>query len=129
MNGLNKKVDVNIIALGSYDFQIGMDWLKKHHVVLDCYNNKITCLNEEGKKEKVQCIPIVVVVREIPTMQLKTSFRKGCQVFSSHMEEVAIDKVENIKDHRVLRYFEDFFWEITGLPPKRDIDFSINLML
>jgi hypothetical protein len=38
MNGLNTKVDVNIIPLGSYDCLIGMDWLKKHHVVLDCYN-------------------------------------------------------------------------------------------
>jgi hypothetical protein len=31
MNGLNTKVDVNIIPLGSYDCLIGMDWLEKHH--------------------------------------------------------------------------------------------------
>jgi hypothetical protein len=42
MNRLNTKVDVNIIPLGSYDCLIGMDWLEKHHVVLDCYNKKIT---------------------------------------------------------------------------------------
>jgi hypothetical protein len=35
MNGLNIKVDVNIIPLGSYDFLIGMDWLEKHHAILD----------------------------------------------------------------------------------------------
>ena len=46
MNGLNTKVDVNIISLSSYDCLIGMDWLEKHHVVLDCYNNTITCLDE-----------------------------------------------------------------------------------
>jgi hypothetical protein len=38
MNGLNTKVDVNIILFGSYDFLIGMDWLEKHHVVLYCNN-------------------------------------------------------------------------------------------
>jgi hypothetical protein len=27
MNGLNTKVDLNIISLGSYDCLIGMDWL------------------------------------------------------------------------------------------------------
>jgi predicted aspartyl protease len=48
MNGLSTKVDVNIILLGSYDFLIGMDWLEKHHVVLDCYNKTITCIDEEG---------------------------------------------------------------------------------
>ena len=48
MNGINTKVDVNIIPLGSYDCLIGMDWLEKYHVVLDCYNKTITCLDEEG---------------------------------------------------------------------------------
>jgi hypothetical protein len=28
MNGLNTKVDVNVIPLGSYDFLIGMFWLE-----------------------------------------------------------------------------------------------------
>jgi hypothetical protein len=35
MNGLSTKEYLNIIPLGSYDFLIGMDWLDKHHVVLD----------------------------------------------------------------------------------------------
>jgi hypothetical protein len=44
------------------------------------------------------------------------------------MEEAPKDKVPNMEDHVVLKYFEDVFKEIPGLPPKRDIDFSINLM-
>jgi hypothetical protein len=68
MNGLNIKVDVNIIPLGSYDCLIGMDWLEKQHVFLDCYNETITCLDEEGKRGKVQGIPRVVVDREISIM-------------------------------------------------------------
>jgi predicted aspartyl protease len=63
INGLNTKVDVNIIPLGSYDCLIGMDWLEKHHVVLDGYNKTITFLNEEGKQGNIQCIPRVLVVR------------------------------------------------------------------
>jgi hypothetical protein len=68
MNGLNTKVDVNITPLGSYDRLIDMDLLEKHHVFLDFYNKKITCLDEEGKQGKVQGIPRVVVVRESSTM-------------------------------------------------------------
>jgi hypothetical protein len=49
MNGVGTKEDLNIIPLGSYDFLIGMDWLDKHHVILDCYNKAFTCLDEEGK--------------------------------------------------------------------------------
>jgi hypothetical protein len=34
-------------------------------------------------------------------MQLKKSFKKGCEIFSSHMEEEAKDKVASIEDHSV----------------------------
>jgi hypothetical protein len=44
------------------------------------------------------------------------------------MEETPKDKVSNIEDCAVLKEFEDVFKEIPGFPPKRDIDFSINLM-
>jgi hypothetical protein len=35
MNGLNTKVDIDIIPLGSFDYLIRIDWLEKHNVVLD----------------------------------------------------------------------------------------------
>jgi hypothetical protein len=38
------------------------------------------------------------------------------------------ETVVSIEDHPVLRDFEDVFREIPGLPPKRDIDFSIDLV-
>jgi hypothetical protein len=44
------------------------------------------------------------------------------------MEETPKDKVPNLEDHAVLEDFEDIFKEVLGLPPKRDIDLSINLM-
>ena len=44
------------------------------------------------------------------------------------MEEASKDKVPNLEDHTVLEDFEDVFKELPGLTPKRDIDFSINLM-
>jgi hypothetical protein len=61
-------------------------------------------------------------------MQLKKCYRKGCQIFAAHIEETPKDKVSNIEDHAVLKEFGDVFEEIPGLPPKKDIDFSINLM-
>ena len=65
MNGLNTKVDLNNIPLGSYDCLIGMDWLEKNHVFLECYNKTITCLDEEGQQGKIQGIPRIVSIRDI----------------------------------------------------------------
>jgi hypothetical protein len=61
-------------------------------------------------------------------MQLKKSFRKGCQIFVGHMEEVAKYKVASIEYHPILMNFEDVFREIPGLPPKREVDFTIDLV-
>jgi hypothetical protein len=49
-------------------------------------------------------------------------------MFAAHIEEITKDKVPNLEDYAVLEDFEDAFKEVPGLPPKRDIDFSINLM-
>jgi hypothetical protein len=128
MNGLGTRVELNILPLGSYDCLIGMDWLEQHHAILDCRSKEFTCLDEEGNPSKVQGIPRTVTVREISTMQLKKCYKKGCQLFAAHMEEASKDKVSNLEDHAVLKDYEDVFKEVPGLPPKRDIEFSVNLM-
>jgi hypothetical protein len=127
MNGLNTRADLNILPLGSYDCLIGMYWLDQHHAILDCHNKTFTCLDEDGNQRKVQGIPRVVTMREILASQLKKCYRKGCQIFAAHMEETPKDKVPNLEDYAVLEEF-DVFKEVPGLPPKRDIDFSINLV-
>jgi hypothetical protein len=127
MNGLNTKADLDILPLGSYDYLIGMDWLDPHNSLLDCHNKAFTCLDKEGNQRKVQGIPRTVTVREISALQLKKCYRRGCKIFAVHMEETPKDKVPNLEDYAVLKEFEDVFKEVLGLPPKRDIDFSINL--
>jgi hypothetical protein len=61
-------------------------------------------------------------------MQLKKSFKKGCHIFAAHMEETTRNKMASLEEHPVSRDFEDIFEGILGLPPKRDIDFSIDLV-
>jgi hypothetical protein len=128
MKGLRAKDEFNILPLGSYECLIGMDWLDQHHSLLDCCNKEFTCLDEEGNKKIVQGIPRVVVVEEISAMQLKKCYMKGYQLFATHVGEASRDEVSRIGDHAVLIDFEDVFQEVPGLSPKRDIDFSINLM-
>jgi hypothetical protein len=103
--------------------------LDKHHVVLDCYNKAFNSLDEEGNLRTVQGIPRFLTIIEVSALRLKKSYRKECQVFATHVEEAPKDKVSSVEDCTVLKEYEDVFKEISGLPPKRDIDFSINLML
>jgi hypothetical protein len=76
----------------------------------------------------VQGIPRAVTVREISALQLKKCYRRGCQIFAAHMEETPEDKVPNLENYPVLKEFEYVFKEVPGLPPRSNIDFSIDLM-
>jgi hypothetical protein len=69
-----------------------------------------------------------MTIREISALQLKKIYRKGHQVFASHIEEAPKDKVPSVEYWAVLKEYEDVFKEILILPPKIYIDFSINLM-
>jgi hypothetical protein len=128
LNYVNTSVDLNFIPLGSYDIVIGMDLSDKYHVVLDCHSKTFTCLNGDGKHNTVKGVPSPISIREILALKLKRCFRKGCQLYATHVEEPENTKGLRLKDFLVLQEFEDVFQEILGLPPKRDIDFSIDLV-
>jgi hypothetical protein len=102
LNGVNTSTDLNIIPLGSYDVLIGMDWLDKHHVVLDCHNKTFTCLDGNGKQSIMRGVPRPISIREILALQLKRCFRKGCQLYAGHVEEPDNTKGPSLEDFSVL---------------------------
>jgi hypothetical protein len=117
MNGVNTNIDLNILQLGYCDILIGMVWLDKNHVVLDCHNKTFTCIDEEGKQSIVKGVTIPISIRYISTLQLKRCFRKGCQLYASHMEGPEKTNWPSLEEFSVLQKFEDVFLEIPGLPP------------
>ena len=128
--GLIILTNVNILPFGSYDLLKGMDWLEEHKVVLNYFDKTFTCTDDNGNNIKVRGIPRKVTIREISALQLKRSVRKGCKSFVVYIingnENDNKLKLEYIP---VLKEFEDIFLEeVLGLPPKRDIDFMIDLI-
>ena len=77
----------------------------------------------------VRGIPKVISMRQISAMQLKKFCRKGFQLYTTHIVEAVKNETIRLEDFHVLQEFGDFFPdEIHGLPPKRDIDFTIELV-
>ena len=51
-------------------------------------------------------------------------------MYAAHILETSGNETPRLEDYPVLQEFKDVFPdEILGLPPKRDIDFTINLVL
>ena len=63
-------------------------------------------------------------------MQLKKCFRKGFQLYAIKFNEIETKQPETTMERfPILKEFQDIFSkEIPGLPPKRDLDFTIDLM-
>jgi hypothetical protein len=83
INGVSTNFDMNIIPLGSYDIIIGMDWMDKHHVVLDCHNKTFTCLDEEGKQSTMKGIPRPISIREISVLTVEDMFKERMSIVCS----------------------------------------------
>jgi hypothetical protein len=67
-------------------------------------------------------------VRRISSLQMKNYCRKGCPLYAIHVLEFVEDEKPNLEDHPILREYKDMFpEEVPSLPPRRDIDFSIEL--
>ena len=49
--------------------------------------------------------------------------------YAIHVEESKEGKEPELQDFPILQNFADTFQELPGIPPKRDIDFSIDLVL
>jgi hypothetical protein len=129
MNGFKyTKVDLNIMPLRSYYLLIGIDWIEKHRAILNCYKKDFTCFDEEDNSRIMQGIPRPIFFRDISALQLKINFRKGCQIYETSMEAPTKDKDPSIEYYLVLKEYQYVFWEFPGLPPNRDIVFSIDLM-
>jgi hypothetical protein len=76
----------------------------------------------------VKGFPRPISIREISSLQLKRCFRKGCQLYVAYVEEQENKKGPSLEYSSVLQEFEDVFQEIPRFPPRREIDFSIDLV-
>ena len=109
-----------------------MDWLEQHRLILNCYDKTFTCLNNDKNPVSVKGIPRKTTVRKISSLQLKRAIRKGCKAYAvTIIDEENLIKTDKLKleDIPVLKEYIDVFpEEISRLPPKRDLDFTIELV-
>jgi hypothetical protein len=109
---------------------IGMDWLEQHKAILNFYAKILSYKDDSGTTRTAQGIPKSVSIRQISAMQLKKCVRKGCQVYAIQVTSLAEEKDKpKLEEFVVLHDFKDMFVdEIPELPPRREIDFSIDMM-
>ena len=62
------RINMNIFPLGSYNMIIGMDWLERHKVILNCFDKNFTCVDEDQIVRKVRGVTKFISLRQISSM-------------------------------------------------------------
>nr|GFB65106.1 reverse transcriptase domain-containing protein [Tanacetum cinerariifolium] len=124
------------VELGSVDVIIGMDWLVNHHTMIVCdkkivriiYGDEVLIVHgnrgEKGETSKLSIISCTKTQKYI---------KRGCLIFIAKVtkkdtkdksEEKRLEDVPNVRD-----FMEVFLEYFLGLPPTRQVEFQINLVL
>jgi hypothetical protein len=120
------RLKVYTIALRAYELIIGMDWLESHRALVDCFAKRVLCIDDEGRLVEIQGVQRKVSLRFISTMKVKKCLRQGCRLYV--VETMNERKGPSLDQYPILSKFKDVFSnELPGLPPKRELDFTIEL--
>ena len=130
----NKSIvwDFAMYHLVGIDLILGMDWLSKNHAIIDCNKKKVYLAGDiaSGKKlffkgEQSENHPLL-----ISYVKATKFLQKGCQGFlASVVEEIKGSKEVDPSSVRIVSEFLDVFLEeLPGIPPERELEFSIDLL-
>ena len=121
---------LNVLPLSSYDVVIEMDWIERQWSIINCKTKTISYRDELGNEKEIQGILKPMQIRPITASQLAKSIRKKCQIYAVQVGYAkSEDKIAAMGSIPVVREFTDVFpEEVPGLPPRRDLDFTIVLI-
>ena len=115
------------LKIHDFDVILGMNWLSCHHASVDCYKKLVEFDLPGGSKISFQGEYRFFFSNVISSITAKRLLRKGCQAYLAHMIDTKLEgpKLEGIF---IVSEFSDIFpEELPGLPPEREIEFSIEL--
>jgi len=116
VEGRRYKVNLICLPLQELEVILGMDWLSANHILIDCREKRLLFPNSKES----ELLSSQGVLKEL---------RGGAQCFVifTHLE-VERGKMESAKP--VVQEFGDVFLEeVSGLPPHREVEFSIDLVM
>ena len=120
VEGRSSVVNLFCLPLVGLEIILGMDWLSANQVLIDCHRKTIVF----GQATEVQDADLMFLTAN----QVETSMREGDLGFLMMMclKEESEQKIEELP---VIRDFSEVFPdEIPGVPPLREVEFTIDLV-
>ncbi|XP_074360186.1 uncharacterized protein LOC141700288 [Apium graveolens] len=126
IHGHSFLADLIPFELGEFDVILGMDWLSQYKEKIDCKKKRIVMfiednvkINYQGQRQEKKFLSI---------LKAKKLLRQGYEAYLAHVVDTE-KEVPNLDEIPIVREFPDIFPdEFPGLPPDREIEFSIDLV-
>jgi hypothetical protein len=116
-----------VFGMMGFDVILGMDWLSKYDANMNCRRKEIT-FRLYGIEEFTYCGSRV---RSTPPLlsavQAIKNVRGGAEAYLAYVQAKPETQAK-LEDSPIVCHYTDVFSEITGLPPDREVEFSINLV-
>src|SRR5262249_39944726 len=119
--------DLIVLERTKYDVILGMSWLTRAKAVVDCRSKTVSFVRSDGIKASFVGEAAVTRRSELCSFELIGNEEKEFEDYFSNLEDEK--EKPDLDSIPVVREFSDVFPdELPGLPPKREIDFEIELM-
>ena len=120
--------DLIKLSFREFDVILGMDWLSRHQVVVDCRMKRVTLRTPSGEKVTFICKRSNRLCNVISAATARTMVRKGSEaylafVIDTKKEEPSLSYIPTVSD-----YLDVFPEELPGLPPQIEIEFAIDVV-
>ena len=121
--------DLIVFPLLELDVILGMDWLTRHRAVVNCYTKEVI-FYLPGQAQVVfyrerQTVPSCL----ISTVTAFHMINEGYQAYIAHVVDCT-QTVKEVNDIPIVGEFQDVFPEdLPGLPPDRETEFTIEVIL
>ena len=121
---------MDLVALDMRDFDVvlSMDWLSHHKATLDCYKKELKFHRLGKLEEKFSGIRRELSSSMISALAAQRMLRNDCQGYLAYVVETGMEGtlVDEIPVVRVFPYV--LLNDIPGLPPDREVEFTIDLI-
>ncbi|XP_074352081.1 uncharacterized protein LOC141691242 [Apium graveolens] len=125
----DKNYKVNLLPMETHDFDVilGMDWLSEHRATIDCQEKRVIFGDADKPEFVYQGSQPKGDVKLISALKASKLLSKGCDGYLAFVKDTSKDE-PRIEDYPFVREYEDVFPdELPGLPPHREVEFTIEL--
>ncbi|XP_070057413.1 uncharacterized protein [Nicotiana tomentosiformis] len=123
------RVDLLLHSMEDFDVILGMDWLSPYHAILDCNAKNVTLAMLGFPRLEWRGAPGHSTSRVISYVKTRRMAEMGCLAYLAYIRDPSVEVPSMYVVPVVHDFSEVFLIDLSRMPPDRDIDFCIDLVL